>query len=181
MSQFHRDAATGDIHKIHQWTYADSATKAAATGFASSDVGKIALQEDTLAYYILTDDSPITWQRLGSANLSDVLPAVTGTRASPSSIVAGTGIAFTGSNQENIWFVQGSGGAVTVSANPQIAAPSYIGQKLLVFGCNNTNTVKLSNGTGIQLLDADVILADGDSLQLLAISTSLWAEIGRSS
>lgn len=72
MSMFHRDAPTGDVHQIHQWTYADSAAKAAASGFASSDVGKVALQIDTAAYYILTDDDPITWQLIGDGVQSDI-------------------------------------------------------------------------------------------------------------
>lgn len=180
MSQFHRDAATGDIHKLHQWVYADQATREAADDFVSSDVGKVALQEDTESYYILTNHDPITWQRMGSANLADVLPAITGTRAGPEAIVAGTGIEFEGSNQENVWFVQGSGGAVTVSANPQISAGNHTGQRLTVFGTSDTNTLTLSHGTGISMLDANVILANGDSIQFMWDGTA-WAEIGRSS
>ena len=72
MTMFHRDAPTGDIHQIHQWTYADAAARAAASGFSSSDVGKVALQEDTAAHYILTDDSPITWKLIGDAVAADL-------------------------------------------------------------------------------------------------------------
>jgi hypothetical protein len=108
-------------------------------------------------------------------------PAMTGTYALPQSIIAGTGIAFTGKQPSNIWFVKGSGGAVTVTANPQIAAPAYIGQMLRVFGCHATQTVKLSHGTGLSLLDADVILGDRDSILFLATDTSTWSEVERSS
>jgi hypothetical protein len=151
MTQFHRDAPAGDIHQLHQWSYSDATARLAAAGFASSDVGKVALQVDTSAYYILTDDSPITWQKIGSIDLADARTQVTGTRAAPSSIVAGTGIAFTGSYPNNLWFIQGSGGAVDVSANPQIAAGSFVGQVLTLIGRSSANTVLLEDGTGLSL------------------------------
>jgi hypothetical protein len=75
MSLFHKDAPNGDIHVIHQWAYADATAKAAASGFVSTDVGKVALQIDTAAYYILTATTP-TWQKIGdgtAANLTGTL------------------------------------------------------------------------------------------------------------
>lgn len=77
-------------------------------------------------------------------------PTITGTRAAPSAIVAGTGIAFTGGNNNNIWFIQGSGGAVIVTANPQIAAATNVGQELTLIGRSDVNTVTLANGTGLE-------------------------------
>lgn len=86
-----------------------------------------------------------------AAAASGAIPDITGTRASPSAIVAGTGIAFTGNSYVNIWFVEGSGGAVDISADPQIAAGNIIGQRLILIGRSDTNTVKLEHGTGLSL------------------------------
>jgi hypothetical protein len=105
-------------------------------------------------------------------------PTVTGTRASPSSIVAGTGISFTANHIYNIWFIQGSGGAVTVTANPQISAGTTVGQKLTLIGRSDTNTVTISNGTGLSLNSSAVLGAD-DVIQLIWDGTN-WTEMSRS-
>lgn len=103
--------------------------------------------------------------------------SITGTRASPSSIVAGTGIAFTGTSTKSLWFIQGSGGAVTVSANPQIAAGTNVGQELLIIGRHDTNLVTLNHGTGLDLNGVWEGGA-GDSLHLVWDGTN-WSEIAR--
>jgi hypothetical protein len=46
--------------------------------------------------------------------------------------------------------IQGSGGAVDITANPQIAGGSD-GEILILIGQSNANTVKLDEGTGLQL------------------------------
>jgi hypothetical protein len=56
-------------HRIENWVYPDAATRTGATGFVAADVGKVAYQSDTGAYYRLTATSP-TWQQIGgSTNL----------------------------------------------------------------------------------------------------------------
>lgn len=109
-------------------------------------------------------------------NGSDILsqPTVTGTRASPSAVVAGTGIAFTGSSYFNMWFIEGSGGAVTISANPQIAAGSVVGQRLKLVCRNNTNTVTFSDGTGLDL-NGDCVMGSSSILELFWDGTN-WVE-----
>jgi hypothetical protein len=107
-----------------------------------------------------------------------VNPSVTGTRSVPSSIVAGSGIAFTGTAWFNIWFVQGSGGAVDISADPQIAAGSNVGQRLILIGCDDTNTVKLENGTGVKLSggSAEVYLFADTTIEFIWNGTN-WSQI----
>src|SRR6266478_2413463 len=59
-------------HIIESWTYATAATRVAATGFFSVDIGKIAYQTDTGQYWRLTATTP-TWQlmdRAGQYNAS---------------------------------------------------------------------------------------------------------------
>jgi hypothetical protein len=104
-------------------------------------------------------------------------PAVTGTRASPSAIVAGTGVVFAGKQQDNVWFVQGSGGAVTVTVNPRIAAGAYVGQRLTLIGRSDTNTVTLANGNGLSL-NGDATLGADSSLTLEWDGTN-WREVCR--
>jgi hypothetical protein len=78
-------------------------------------------------------------------------PAITGSRASATSITAVGGISFSSSNYFNDAYIKGSGGAVTVTANPQIAAGSSNGQRLVLIGRDGTNTVTLADGNGLSL------------------------------
>lgn len=105
------------------------------------------------------------------------VPVVTGTSASPSAIVAGTGVAFSSSKYFNTWFIQGSGGAVTVSANPQIAA-GVVGQRLTLIGRSDTNTVTFSDGTGL-VLQGPCVLGANQILGLFCDGTN-WLEEFRS-
>jgi len=75
---------------------------------------------------------------------------ITGTRAAPQSIAAATGITINDEPIEVI-FVQGSGGPIDITANPQIEAATITGYQLILIGRDNTNTVKLDHGTGLSL------------------------------
>ncbi|UOF83068.1 tail fiber protein [Caudoviricetes sp.] len=86
------------------------------------------------------------------------LHKVTNSRASPGDVVAGTAIIPAGVLDETI-FVQGSGGAVTVSANPQIAVGTTVGDRLTLIGRSDTNTLTYANGTGLVLNGALVLRA----------------------
>lgn len=101
---------------------------------------------------------------------------VTGSTGSPTAIVAGTGITPTGVAQEII-FVQGSGGAVDITANPQIAAGTASGQKLTLIGCSDTNTVKIEEGTGLRL-NGSYTMVNG-SVITLNWDGSNWLEESR--
>lgn len=63
----HVDINAGEIHRPYNWSYANATARLAATGFAAGDVGKLAVQTDDYSLWILTDDSPITWQSLSTA------------------------------------------------------------------------------------------------------------------
>ena len=62
----HRDSQLGQRHSVHNWEYADAAARTAATGFGPSDVHKLALQLDENSLWMLADDSPPTWQAVGT-------------------------------------------------------------------------------------------------------------------
>lgn len=127
--------------------------------------------------YLKTNSGGTAFQAVSSVD--DQAVYITGSRSSPSSIVAATGIAFTGAYWQNLWFIQGSGGAVTISANPQIAAATNVGQVLTLVGRSDSNTVTLSDGTGLQLNGPCTLIA-GSVIKLLWDGTN-WVELYRNS
>lgn len=52
------------IHIIHAFEYANAAARTGATGLVPEDIGKVARQLDNDSFWILTDDSPVTWVEL---------------------------------------------------------------------------------------------------------------------
>lgn len=89
---------------------------------------------------------------LGRINLTDP--------GSANSIVAATGITAAMSTNKNYIKVVGSGGAVDITADPQIA-DGTVGQILIIQGTDDTNTVKFDNGTGLNM-PSSVTLGDTD-------------------
>lgn len=64
----HRTLTTSDgIHYLQAYSYADQTAREAATGFTAADVGKVARQEDTGGFYILTVHDPAAWLSLGGS------------------------------------------------------------------------------------------------------------------
>ncbi len=61
----HVDITTGEIHKSHNWEYANAGAREGATGFVAGDVKKLALQLDDYSYWTLIDDSPVAWRYAG--------------------------------------------------------------------------------------------------------------------
>jgi len=146
-------------------TYANAAQAAQAAAEAAQAAAELAETHaetaETNAETAETNAAASAAAAAASAtSVANCIPAITGTRAAPSSIVAGTGIAFTGTKWFNTWFIQGSGGAVDVSANPQIAAATSVGQQLRLIGRDDTNTVQLDDGTGLSLNGSWYAFAD---------------------
>lgn len=75
-----------------------------------------------------------------------------------------------------VMHVQGSGGPIDITANPQIAAGTA-GQLLILEGKSDTNTITLDNGNGL-LIHGRAILGDDDIIVLYMGSTA-WEEITR--
>jgi hypothetical protein len=78
---------------------------------------------------------------------------ITNTFASPYSALAGTSIAhgMTSAYDDCIMYLKGSSGAVDMSANPQIAAGTHDGQRLVLVFTSDTDTVLLEDGNGLDL------------------------------
>ena len=119
-----------------------------------------------------------SWETLPGASDQGFAPQITGTYTAATAIVAATGIVPAYYRQE-VQFIAGSGGAVTVTANPQVAyASSNRGDILRLVGTSDTNTVLLSDGTGL-LLNGPWLAELGSCLSLMLVTATLWLEIGR--
>ena len=111
-------------------------------------------------------------------------PSLNGTSASPQSIVAATGISLSSITYSNIVWVVGDSGAVTVTATPSITAGTANGQRLLVIGTSNTNTVTLQDEAGLTgsalRLNGSWVGAKYSILELVwDHNASEWDEISR--
>lgn len=60
---FHKDLTIN--HVLESWIYADAAARNGASGFITSDVGRIAFQTDTAQYFRLKTTSPVVWVLIG--------------------------------------------------------------------------------------------------------------------
>ena len=113
-----------------------------------------------------------------AAAAANIAPDIQGTRIAPVAITA-TGLsAFSSDRYKNYWFVEGSGGAVDITTNPQIAAGTVLGQELEIIGCSNTNTLFFEDGTGL-VLQGDW-LAQADRVLRLGWNGANWYEKYRS-
>ena len=118
-----------------------------------------------------------TWVSSAPASTA---PSVTGTYASGTSITAVGGITFAGSsNALSVNYIVGSGGAVTVTASPQVSAGSVAGQQLTLIGTSATNTVKLQDGTGLALNGPWIGAASSSLVLVWDSGASVWREIAR--
>lgn len=102
---------------------------------------------------------------------------VVGTVGSPTLITAVGGIGFTGAQDFSKHYIAGNGGAVTVTANPQIAAGTVDGQELTLESTDATNTVTLNDGTGL-IMNGPWVGGLG-SVITYTWNTVSWVEKGR--
>lgn len=118
--------------------------------------------------------SGLSWE---APTASATNKSVTGSAGTPSAIVAGTGITGLSADILQSIFIEGSGGAVDVTANPQIEAGTTVGQILEIIAKDNTNTVKFEDGTGLSLNGP--ITMNLDSVLVLFWDGSNWIEFSR--
>ena len=105
-----------------------------------------------------------------SKNIIHVPSAVT-------NITAAGGITVTNAHMR----IQGDGGPIDITANPQIAAGTD-GQVLMLEGHSNTNTVKIDQGDGIHMYGGNIVLGLHDVISFQYDSdSSEWQEISSNS
>jgi hypothetical protein len=121
--------------------------------------------------------APISqWPLLSDLNFVNV-PSITGTRSAPIAVTTG-GVPFSGVAWMNTWYIQGSGGAVDIVANPQIDPATSVGQKLSLVGCSDVNTVTFEDGTGLLL--NGMWIAENNRVLNLEWDGTNWFETSRS-
>ena len=67
---YHSILTGSDVHTIITYVYSDASARNTASGFLSTDIGKIALQTDNGSYWILVDITP-TWIGVATNPLMD--------------------------------------------------------------------------------------------------------------
>jgi hypothetical protein len=113
----------------------------------------------------------------GPAAGLEVAGRVALTPSAVTNIIAANGITVT----RAVMRIQGSGGAVNITANPQIASGAD-GEVIILIGQSNANTVRVNDGTGVQLAGGvSFTMGQYDTLQLVyEAGSGNWIEVGRS-
>ena len=112
----------------------------------------------------------------GGGGGGSAAPTISGSRSIPVNISSAGGITPPGGYNQLI-YLQGLGGNVTVTANPQVAAGVNDGELLELRGRNNAQFVKVTNGNGLSL-NGDCFLFADTSLWL-RWDTVNWVEVSR--
>lgn len=107
----------------------------------------------------------------------DFVETTTGTKASPTAITAGGGITAATDTINEFQYVEGSGGAINITANPQISAPNKTSAKITIIGTSNTNTVTFEHGDGL-VMNGPITLGEDDTITFIYNETN-WVEISR--
>lgn len=100
---------------------------------------------------------------------------VTGSIGSPELITAVGGISISTSNADEAIFCEGDGGAIDITANPQIQNGGFEGQIVTLVCTSDTNTLTFNSGDGLFLGDGTdtITLYDNETLALMW-SGALW-------
>lgn len=104
-------------------------------------------------------------------------PLILGTRSVPIDITAVGGITPPGGSYNQLIYLEGAGGPVAITANPQVAAGVNDGEILELRGRSDTNTVKVANGNGLSLNGTCMIGLDWSLT--LRWDTVNWVEVSR--
>lgn len=140
--------------------------------------GEIGVETDTLMFKI--GDGVTTWNDLAyQSPPGPPGPALVpnGKVSAPNQIVADVGVTTLGVGRE-YQFIEGAGGSVVVTANPQITVGVTVGDELILeCVATSTQTVTLATGTGL-LLHSTYDMQTGSVLSLIW-NGLVWVEICR--
>jgi len=100
-----------------------------------------------------------------------------GNPGSPNNITAAGGVTANTTIPFQTIFVQGSGGAVTITANPAITTGAVVGQEVTLIGESDTNTLTINDGNGVSQ-NGPMLLRQNSAITYQADGTN-WVEISR--
>ncbi len=183
------DTSDGDVLGDIRFTGVDSGNTfdtGAVIEAVQNGAASVKVPTDLRFYTSDSDSTDINMviKSSGNVGIGTSLPSTTldidgtfsGTPSADTSIVAGTGVTVS----KYVMKVQGDGGAVDITANPQITDGSD-GQMVIIKGVSDTNTLKFDDGTGLAL-DSGIsfTMGIGDLLHLMYDATEdIWYEISR--
>jgi hypothetical protein len=154
----------------------------AQTSYTTGDILYSSATDTLSKLPIGTTGQVLTVSSGGVPSWQNATPTVFGSRTSPRQIVASTGItsgaghmSTTAASQKI--YVEGSGGPVNITANPQIQAGTIDGQIMVICGRSQDNTVQLNHGNGLYL-NGNIVLGENECITL-SWDTSEWVELSR--
>ena len=144
------------VHVPYSWSYADAAARIAATGFVTTDVGKLARQLDDNSLWMLTDDSPVTWTPIntGRTLIQSQTPTGTGT-------VSFTSIPATYKKLIIEYVARGTAVATSVSMDIELNADTTDANYRRQFLNAHTSTTVAGGGADDNVVDDAVIASTG--------------------
>ena len=154
-----------------------AAQAAAAAASAAAALVSEGAASSSAAAALISQNAAAASAAAAAISAASIATNITGTRVAPTAITAGGGIAFSGSALFNTAYLSGSGGAVTITANPKIAAGTIIGQKLRLIVPTGANQITINDGTGVDL-DGTLIMAAGSAAEFEWDGTN-WFIISR--
>jgi hypothetical protein len=128
---FHKDSTLTDNHAIQAYMYADAATRNAATGFVAGDIGKVACQLDTGRFYVLVDESPVTWSQLSNGGGGTVSTALGGCAVDGNATV-------TTVTTQDVWVDVNLGTSVIFAESVDVSLLDATGGELKYIGDDDT-------------------------------------------
>jgi len=112
----------------------------------------------------------------------DTSNTINGSRGTPRDVVAANGITESEGHMSTTalvqtTYIQGSGGSVNITADPQIEAGEEDSQTMRLIGRSDTNTVILEDGAGLSM-NSLIELGEDDAITFM-FDSSVWVELSR--
>ncbi len=70
MKIYHKNLTDSEIHVIHAWSFVDELERITASNISSTDVGKVAFQEDNSSFWLLKDAAGPVWDAITNSTIS---------------------------------------------------------------------------------------------------------------
>jgi len=161
----HKELVTTNLHNLHAFSYDDAAEREAVTTMTSSDIGKVARQEDDGSFWILISNSTLQWAQISNPWVRANFDATAGKTVAASPYTLGPKI------PDNAYIVRAFYIVETTFQSATDAATIAIG-----VGTDDTtgivNTTAISAGGNVWDAGAHDAVPDGTAANFTTISTA---------